>query len=107
MYRKSGPCGPKVRLRINEKNRTAGSLSLSQCETSLTSTPSKSHCKRAVIGVKRYEEVLYSASGLQRPVEERQAHVRPGIDNGVAVVEFLVDVPDAGCDDSTCMRIVY
>ena len=36
MYRKSGPCGPKVRLRINQKNRTAGSLSLSNRETSMS-----------------------------------------------------------------------
>jgi hypothetical protein len=36
MYRKSGPCGPKVRLKINQKNRTAGSLSLSDRETSMS-----------------------------------------------------------------------
>jgi hypothetical protein len=28
MYRKSGLCGPKMRLRTNQKNRSAGSLSL-------------------------------------------------------------------------------
>src|SRR3990170_1723912 len=35
-------------------------------------------------------------SGLQCPVEERQAHVHPVIDVRVVVVEFLVAVPDAG-----------
>ncbi len=34
LYRKSGHCGPKVRLRTNQENRTAGSLSLSHRETS-------------------------------------------------------------------------
>src|SRR6185436_19454282 len=36
-----------------------------------------------------------AASGFQRPVEERQAHVHPVVDVRVIVVEFLVDVPDA------------
>ena len=37
----------------------------------------------------------FSLSGLQRPVQERQAHVHPVIDVGVVVIEFLVGVPDA------------
>jgi len=42
-------------------------------------------------------EFFYDLSGLQRFVEERQAHVHPVIHVGVVVVEFLVGVPDAGC----------
>jgi len=41
------------------------------------------------------EQVFYRLSGLQCPVEERQARVHPVIDVGV-VVEFLIGVPDAG-----------
>src|SRR6185312_2283784 len=37
-----------------------------------------------------------ASSGFQRPVEKRQAGVHPVIDIGVVIVEFLVDVPDAG-----------
>ena len=35
-------------------------------------------------------------SGLQCPVEKRQAHVHPVVDVGVVVVELLVGVADAG-----------
>jgi hypothetical protein len=43
--------------------------------------------------------LLLLVSGLQRPVEERQARVHPVIDVGVVVVEFLVGVADAGCGE--------
>jgi len=36
MYRKSGPCVPKVRLRVNQMDRISGSLSLSHRETSMS-----------------------------------------------------------------------
>src|SRR5260221_11995680 len=46
--------------------------------------------------VKKPQPPFRRLSGLQRPVEKRQAHVHAVIDVGVVVGEFLVAVPDSG-----------